>query len=237
MVKKKFKENDIYALEVTDKKSKYFGRYIILIKSKVNNWPNMVNKNLFRFKITKDNKIPYLNEIENLEYIKVCFVNYINSVFRPLKRTDINQKYFELLKLAKKNGDEYGYYYTYLWEIIDFEKKICSNITYLGNKEINKPKVEFIPDNIFHISFLHTFPLEICEFALNSYDKFNLKNDSAFKDGMNVKISKSEFKNILLYFNVLDEVNYDIMNGKKYTNTDEDSLTYVGGEDEDPFEK
>lgn len=233
----KFKENDIYALEIKDNISEYNGKYIILIKGNVEKWPNKFNNKLFRFKMTKDKTIPSLDEIENLDYIKIHCLSYVETLPKLIAKEELNKEYKEKLNLAKNNGDEYGYYYTYLCEIYHTKDDNYSDLIYLGNRKLSKPNDEYIPNSIYDGNIIHTFHSEITEFAVDAYKRYNLKQDISFQEAMPEKRARAIISNVIYFAQAFEQVKKEIAEGKTYKNKNSESLTYVGGKDHDPFEK
>ena len=228
----RFKENDIYALKIEDELSKYNGKYIILIKCSYKGYSKNINKEMFRFKITKDKNIPKLEEINDLEYI-VTYIQHELKKYMPFPSPD--ESFEEFKKERDKVNtypDKYGYLYTCLSSIFLINKNIPENLIYLGNKQLDLPVHEYI--SFSEYGYKMTFKLDnIIKGLVNCYEMYNLKKSSMFSKEV-AEMAKQE---VLGLFEL----------EKKFRKTDfskirfdeeeeiEDSLTYVGGEDEDPF--
>lgn len=234
----KFKDNDIYALEVKDKKSKYHGRYIILIKYSNPEWSNNVNKGLFRFKITRKKALPKLEEINDLEYVITWFEQELGKYF-PWESIP-----FEQLKAKRDKKkvypDKYGYLYIYITEIYWYNKNVPQDLIYIGNTEIEPPEKEYIPFNEYGgVRDYKTWD-NIVEKILKSYEDYNLGKSEWFNEEGAKELKRQwelQIKGLIKldkFVDYLEENNLleDFVGDEERI---EESLTYVGGEDEDPY--
>lgn len=231
----KFKENDIYALKIKDETSEYNGRYIILIKVEVKGWSPSTNKRLFRFKISKDNKLPKLEEINDLEYIKTWVRSYL-SIFLPFDNNMTKKERHQTLKKIEPDLDEYKYLYTYISEIKFVNKNMPKDLIYIGNKKIELPKHEYYL-NWEYGYIMNFYSLEnIVEDLLLCYENYNKKKANIYtKEGVNQvhQRSKRDLKFFAQAYKKLEKAKKNCFNFENEEEI-EDSLTYVGGE-EDPF--
>lgn len=235
----KFKENDIYALEIKNNKSKYNGRYIIIIKCSVLGWEKYKNKKNFRFKITKDKRLPKLEEINDLEYIITHFQHELNKYF-PGEGIP-----FEELKAkrdkVKVYPDKYGYLYTCLTEIYFYNKNIPDDLIYIGNKEIDPPLHEYIPFTEYGYKYQVNSWDNIANNLISKYEDFNLKKSEWYNEEAAERVKNGRIDDIKAriecdrFVKKLEDAGilHKLFEGEERI---EDSLTYVGGEDKDPYE-
>lgn len=232
----KFKENDIYALKIKDETSEYNGRYIILIKVEVKGWSTSTNKRLFRFKISKNNKLPKLEEINGLEYIKTYARSYLD-IFLPYDNRMTKKERYQALKKIKPDLDKYKYLYTYISEVKFVDKNMPKDLIYIGNKEVDIPAHEYYLD--WEYGYIMNFnSLEnIAENLLLCYENYNKKKDIIYtKEGMK-KVHQRSKRDLKFYAQAYKKLEKMENEGFNFDDEEEieDSLTYVGGEDEDPF--
>ncbi len=235
----KFNENDIYALEIKDgDNNEYYGRYIIIIKCSYAEWSKRENKSLFRFKITKDKILPKLEEINDLEYIITHFQHELNKYF-PGEGIP-----FEELKAkrdkVKVYPDKYGYLYTCLTEIYSYNKNIPNDLIYIGNMKVNPPEHEYIPFTEYGYKYqVHSWD-NIVNNLINKYEDFNLKKSEWFNEEAAERVKNGRIDDIKASIEcdrfIKKLENAGILH-KLFEDEEEieDSLTYVGGEDEDPY--
>ena len=228
----KFKENDIFALKIEDETSEYYGRYIILIKCSNSEWEESTNKQLFRFKISKNKTLPQLNEINSLEYI-ITFAQHELKKYLPF---DGCKKFKELKKERDKlqvYPDEYGYLYSFITKIYWVSKNIPKNLIYIGNMVLELPYHEYIPACEYGYIREYSGWKNIEKELINDYKSYNLKQSKIFCKEAATN-AKNEVIDLIKLEKRLETLDYN----KIHLNDEEiieDSLTYVGGEDEDPF--
>ncbi len=240
MVRLKFKENDIYALEIKNINEKYDGRYIIIIKCSIDGWNDNINKRLFRFKITKDKKIPKLEELDDLEYIITHFQHELNKYF-PGEGVPFEELRKKRDKI-KVYPDKYGYLYTCISGIYFVNKDIPNNIMYIGNKKLKLPKHEYIPFTEYGYKCDFRLWNKIVERLVEKYEDYNLGKSKWFTEEGAKVVKKARLYDIGATIECDNLCNYLKEKGildKLFEDEEEieDSLTYVGGEDEDPFEE
>ncbi len=226
----KFKENDIYALKIEDELSKYNGKYIILIKCSYKGYSKSSNKGMFRFKITKDKNIPKLEEINDLEYI-VTFIQYELSKYMPFPGESFEEFKKERDKVITY-PDKYGYLYTCLSSIFLINKNIPKNLIYLGNKQLDLPYHEYIPFSEY--GYLGNFKWDnITQELVKCYEGYNLKKSEMLSKKF-ATMAKQEMLDLIEFEKKIEKIDFSKI---RFDDEEEieDSLTYVGGEDEDPF--
>lgn len=228
----RFKENDIYALKIEDELSKYNGKYIILIKCSYKGYSKSSNKEMFRFKITKDKSIPKLEEINDLEYI-VTYIQHELNKYMPFTSPDES---FEEFKKERDKvityPDKYGYLYTCLSSIFLISKNIPEDLIYLGNKQLDLPFHEYIPFSEY--GYKMTFNWDnITKELVKCYEMYNLKKSSMFSKEA-AEMAKQEVLGLIELEKKFRKIDFSKI---KFDDEEEieNSLTYVGGEDEDPF--
>lgn len=240
MVRLKFKENDIYALEIKNINEKYDGRYIIIIKCTLSEWSNRENNSLFRFKITKDKKIPKLEELDDLEYIITYFQHELEKYFPgegvPFEELRKKRDKFKIYP------DEYGYLYTCISEIYFYNKNVPKDLIYIGNKKLKLPKHEYIPFTEYGYKYQANNWENIVENLIQKYEDFNLRKSEWLNEEAAEKVKNRCLRDIRDTIECDNLCNYLKEKGildKLFEDEEEieDSLTYVGGEDEDPFEE
>lgn len=226
----KFKENDIYALKIEDELSKYNGKYIILIKCNYKGYSKSSNKGMFRFKITKDKNIPKLEEINDLEYI-VTFIQHELSKYMPFPGESFEEFRKERDKVITY-PDKYGYLYTCLSNIFWVNKNVPKDLIYLGNKQLDLPVHEYIPFSEY--GYLGSFKWDyITQELVKCYEMYNLKKSKMFSKEFATK-AKQEMLDLIEFEKKIEKIDFCKI---RFDDEEEieDSLTYVGGEDEDPF--
>lgn len=228
----KFKENDIYALKIEDELSKYNGKYIILIKCSYKGYSKSSNKGMFRFKITKDKNIPKLEEINDLEYI-VTFIQHELKKYMPFP--GFNEPFEEFKKERDKvitYPDKYGYLYTCLSSIFLINKNIPKDLIYIGNKQLDLPVHEYIPFSEY--GYLGSFKWDnITQELVKCYEGYNLKKSKMFSKEF-AAMAKQEMLDLIEFKKKIEKTDFSKIRFDEEEEI-EDSLTYVGGEDEDPF--
>ena len=230
MVKKLLKEskqNDVFALKI-ENESPYKGQYIILIKHFDPEWKD--SNMLFRAKLTKNITMPKTyEEIEELEYIKTKCITY-EERFLPLSGLVPNDILIKERSKTKFYPDEYNYLYQYIFQLSLLRKDDYNNLIYLGNYELSTPKEEYYPfckDAVDLILYR-----DVIKDLLSYYEGLNQKKYLIYDP----EHCKKVHEQAAMHMEVL--LNYDkiiILNEEKGFKR-KDSLTYVGGEDEDPFE-
>lgn len=239
----KFKENDIYALEIKSDNLKYDGRYIIIIKC---SWPKWAkrdgnnDKRYFRFKMTKDKKIPKLEDIENLEYIITYFQHELAKYFpgEGIPFEELKKKRDKV----KLYPDKYGYLYTCISEIFFYKKNIPENLIYIGNKELKLPKHEYIPFTEFGYKYSENTWDNITENLIHKYEYYNLKKSPCFSEEGVKAVKEARLEEIAATIECDKLCKYLEEKGilhKLFEDEEEieESLTYVGEEEEDPFKE
>lgn len=236
----KFKENDIYALKIKNVNSKYNGRYLILIKSSVQGWDKTVNKKTFRFKITKEKSLPKIEEINSLEYIITHFQHELEKYFpgEGIPFEELKKKRDKI----KVYPDKYGYLYTYITEIYFINKDIPKDLIYIGNAEINLPLHEYIPFSEYGYKYQQNSWDNIVNNLIQKYEDYNLKKSKWFTKDKAEIVKKARLDDIASAIECENLCNYLEEKGilhKLFEDEEEieDSLTYVGGEEKDPFEE
>ena len=170
----RFKDNDIYALKIKDKNSKYYGKYIIIIKCSYEGYSKHINKGIFRFKLSKDKKSPKLEEINSLEYV-ITQVQHELMKYMPLPGANITFKeHKKKIDKVVVFPDKYGYLYSCISEIFPLNKNIPKDLIYVGNIILDLPKYEYIPFSEY--GYKGMFKWENIENEIiNCYELFNLK--------------------------------------------------------------
>lgn len=238
----KFKENDIYALKIKNSNEKYNGRYIIIIKISVEGWSNFTNKKLFRFKLTKEKKLPTLNEIDSLEYI-ITFIQYELRKYMPFDgRLPFEERKKEIDRTTVY-PNKYGFLHSYVSKIHDVDKDIPKNIIYIGNKKCKLPNDEYISLCEYGYNYSRNNWENFENDLINLYENNNLEKANVYKPE-NINECKKHYLKLIddyIYFEKLDEVGVidrisDMLDEQGGGRIEEDTLTYVGGEDKDPYE-
>lgn len=228
----KFKENDIYAIKIENKENEYDGEYLILIKVKRKEWLPSTNKHLFRFKITKNKQLPTLKEINNLEYIKTHMLSYL-GIFFPYDSEMTKKERIQEIKKIKPYLDEYKYLYTYISKVKFVYKNIPENLIYIGNKLIDPPVDEYYPSCEYGY-IMSFFSLEnIVEDVLKCYENYNKKKSNIYEKNSSKKIHENYKKDLKFFANTYKEI--EKMDKRDFNEVEtEESLTYVGEDDEEP---
>ena len=228
----KFKDNDIYALKIKDKDSKYYGKYIIIIKCSYEGYPKHINKGIFRFKLSKDKSIPKLEEVNNLEYI-ITQVQHELMKYMPLPGANVSFKDHKKKRdKIKVYPDEYGYLYSCISEIFPLNKNIPKDLIYIGNVVLDLPKYEYIPFSDYGYKGMFKWE-NIEKEIINCYELFNLEKSKMFSKEV-AESRKREMLDLIEFHKKLEKIDFSKI---KFADEEEieDSLTYVGGEDKDPF--
>lgn len=236
----KFKDNDIYALKIENVNKEYNGRYIVIIKCSIPGWNKNVNKNLFRFKITKDKKLPKLEDINVLEYIITHFQHELEKYFpgEGIPFEELRKKRDKV----KVYPDKYRYLYTCISEIYFVNRDIPENLIYIGNKKLELPKHEYIPFCEYGFKYQTNYWKDIIENLIKKYEDFNLGKSEWLNKEAAEKVKNRCLRDIKAAIecdNLCKKLKEKGILHKLFEGEEEmeDSLTYVGGEDEDPFEE
>lgn len=251
----KLKENDVYALKITGTKEEYNGRYIILIKTSVKGWSKSINKSLFRLKITKEKRLPTLDEIKELDYVIVNLVHELELISMDVKYgkdKDYPTSYEETMDRIKKKisnikiyPDNYGYVSSYLMGIRFNTEKIPEEFIYLGNRKYDRPENEFIPYSEFDRNSIRMLYREgFIPWLIMLYELYNLKSSEMYTDKAYERIKSNYFEEMRIHnlFRKMNETGLTEKIAKMLDEIDggrieEDTLTYVGGEDKDPYDE
>ena len=231
---RKWKNGDTFAVKI--KEGEYQGRYLILIRYENLEWEDTKPVS-FRVKITSNNKLPKTqHEIEELEYIQTYLEPY-RERFYTFCVIISNEDIIKERSKVKFYPDKNGFMKVYLFEILFRRKELeeLNNFIYLGNYEFSTPREEYIPFSPYcgvNYDFLTRLETKL----ITCYKNYNLKQLSYYTeegqrtwDGWGTDIPPS-----------MEEVRkFCKMMGLNFDDEEEteDSLTYVGGEDEDPFKK
>lgn len=238
---KRFKENDIYALEIKNISEEYNGRYIIIMKASVDEWNPTTNRHLFRFKITRDKKLPTIDEINDLEYI-ITHVQHEYEKYFP-KNSSFGTFYHQMEIMDKMivYPDKYDYIYSYVSEIFFITKGFPTDLIYIGNINCDLPEKEYIPLCEYGHSYTRGTWENIISDLIKLYEDYNLKKSRIFtiefseanRKGLE-KMMKAE-----IYFDKLDEIGITqkLIEMLPEEKSKRGRLTYVGGEDKDPYRK
>lgn len=236
----KFKENDIYALEIKNVNDKYNGRYIIIIKCSQPEWTKRENKCIFRFKITKEKRLPKIEEINDLEYIITHFQHELEKYFPgegiPFKELK------EKRDKVKVYPDKYGYLYTYITEIFWVNQDIPQDLIYIGNAKMDLPHNEYMPFTEYGYKYQPKSWDNIVNNLIQKYEDYNLGKSEWFTKEKAEIVKKARLKDIGATIECENLCNYLEEKGilhKLFEDEEEieDSLTYVGEEEEDPFKE
>lgn len=227
----KFKENDIYALEITGAKEEYNGRYIILIKTSVKGWSKSINKNLFRLKITKEKRLPTLDEIKELDYVIVNLVHELKLVSMDVKygrEKEYPTSYEETMDRIKKklnnikvNKDSYGYMHLYLIAIYFNTEIMPEEFIYLGNRKYNLPENEFIPyseSDECNIGVIYM--KEFIPWLILIYKLYNIKSSHMFTDEAYRRAKRDYFRDMELH-DFIRKINENSLKEKLFAMLDE----------------
>lgn len=232
---KKWVKGDTFALKIKDNRD-YKDKYLLFIKYDNPSWD--IDKNVFSFraKITNDNYLPSNKEqIDNLEYIQTSHTFYCKRFF-PFSGLISNEELIKERSKVKFYPDENGYLDIYIFNICFQRKNLfyLDDFIYLGNFDLLEPNHEYVPFHKYNrteFNFLSTLE----ERLLKCYEDYNLKKSPIYSKeilsmiepwGTEVPPSKEEIEAILKEKNISFD-DEEIV---------EDSLTYVGGEEEDPYE-
>ena len=181
-LKKNWVEGDTFAIKIDRPKSKYNGRYLILIKH-VYGFELTRNYVMFRVKLTKGKKIPTTKEeIEKLEYIKT-YVEPKEARFLPVKSGKTLQQAFEEDKKNTYQFDEYGFLNCYNANFYIKPGFSCDEFKYIGNFDITPPEDEWIDENSFWIYFLDkTDEKNYVNKLLKNYEDNNLRKSQKYTE-------------------------------------------------------
>lgn len=231
---KKWKVGDTFAYKIKNDE-RYKGRYIILIRYENLEWEPVNNNYSFRAKLTIDDTLLKTNEeLEKLEYIKPRVTLYSDR-FLPFSGLISDEKLIKERSKVKFYPDEWGMLDVYTFDIY-FSRKylnILNEFIYLGNYNLKGPEKEYIPFSRYNAGF---YSIERIENILEDYERYNLKKSWIYEDE-----NKKSIEELTTYIPPnLDEVKewckkmgFDFSKEKRK----KDSLTYVGGEDVDPYEE
>lgn len=168
-----WKIGDVFAYKLDNeliKAHEFYGKYLIIIKTDETIWYPKHIIPVVKFKITKNEIIPKtIEEINNLEYIQSFFAPLYDELF-------LNP---ELRNLPR---DEYGFTPSYEIKIITTSKRVIpQKLIYIGNfnREIEKPKIEYISKDKIGISAIHWKELE--SKIIYFYEQFNKRKSDIYK--------------------------------------------------------
>ena len=230
MVKKLLKEseqNDVFALKI-ENESPYKGQYIILIKHFNSEWQD--SNMLFRAKLTKNKTIPETyEELEELEYIKIKCITY-EERFLPLSEKALDDILIKERSKTKFYPDEYNYLYQYVFQLSLSRKDDYNNLIYLGNYELSTPKEEYYPFVKEAVDLI--LYRDVIENLLSYYEGLNQKGYLIYDPAHCKKVHEQAAIHMEVLLNYDKIITLNEEKGIKRKN----SLTYVGGEDKDPFE-
>lgn len=230
---KKWKVGDTFAYKIKNDE-RYKGRYIILIRYENPEWEPVNNNYSFRAKLTIDGALPETKEeLEKLEYIEPRVTHYSNR-FLPFSGLIPDEELIKERSKVKFYPDEYGLLDVYTFDIY-FSRKylnILNEFIYLGNYNLKNPEKEYIPFDRNNAGY---YLIERIENILEDYERYNLKKSPLYVDE-----NKKSIEEITTYVPPNPEevrkwckkMGFDFSKEKRK----KDSLTYVGGEDEDPYE-
>lgn len=181
-------EGDTFAVKIDCPKSKYNGRYLILIYHLyVKNLP--MDSETFRVKITKDKKIPTTKEeIEKLEYIKTNVMPYEARLLPRIVGYTLDQAIEE----DKENTyylDEFGYLSSYRLLLFVGKKRRITQFEYIGNFDITPPKDEWFDNSLSGYSNLERNNVEYINYIddlVRYYEDYNLRKSKIYTE----KVSK-----------------------------------------------
>lgn len=143
--------------------------------------------------------------------------------------------------MVEKNGkkiiseykpDEYGYLNTYIFEIYIKKYFVPDYVRFIGNFEIIPPIDEYIPITRFSRVPLSTWETLIPD-LINAYENYNLRKLNIYQPEGNKKFHESSKQDLNIFLEVLEEL--PKMNIVEDEKVKKNTLTYVGGEDVDPY--
>ena len=218
-------KNDVFALKI--EKPIYKEQFLILIKHINPKWNNNM---LFRAKLTKNKTIPETyEELEELEYIKIKCVPY-EERFLPLSEKALDDILIKERSKTKFYPDEYNYLYQYVFQLSLSKKDDYNNLIYLGNYELSTPKEEYYPFVKEAVDLI--LYRDVIENLLSYYEGLNQKGYLIYDPAHCKKVHEQAAIHMEVLLNYDKIITLNEEKGIKRKN----SLTYVGGEDKDPFE-
>lgn len=229
---KKWLDGDAFAIKI-EEEGQYKGRYIILIRYENSEWEQNGDIS-FRAKISNSTELPKTKaQIEELDYIIVRITWYGDRLL-PIDASQV--ELIEKRKKVKYYPDKYGNLNTYIFDI-HMERNylnILDEMIYLGNFKLKTPFDEYIPFTRHNAGFnlLHNNTSRL----IKAYEDYNLQKSIIYdekntRDYQNIKTNiMPDPKEILEMWKSLG-VDFTKEKPRK-----KDTLTYVGGEDKDPYE-
>lgn len=195
-----WQNGDVFALKITDKRSKYYGMYLILIKVfHLQEYYDKKNCFSFRAKLWQSKELPTLDEINNLEYIKTAYRHYATR-FLPIEGNVTYDEWVKKKKHLKFYPDEYNYLYSYYFTLDRKKKDKFDDFFYIGNAIIAPIKEEYITAPDIGIEpFLGKD--ELTQELPKLYEKYNLKKGDIYDPKQHAIIEK----NIELFMKVIKE--------------------------------
>lgn len=228
---KNSKNNDVFAKKIQSENEEFNSRYWLFVRSIPNIFSIKSKIPMFRVMITREKELPNsLEEMNKLEYVQVGIEDYIYA--------QDNQKENSIDKQILC-PDEFGYLPIFREGFIPTsERNYPEDLIYLGNYDLDLPKFEYILNEDCILST--TFWRDVDTVLIENYLKYNKRNPSIY----NHELAERRRKNYLLNKKIHEQVekhsewliaNYGdeiekILAEEPYT---EDSLTYVGPNDEE----
>lgn len=187
--RKNWVEGDAFALKVENTETKYDGKYIILIKSEQRDgYKETPCRKYFRAKITQTDNIPDNKEkIEKLEFIKFGCIS-MSMRFFPINALKSTDEQIKEKSKVKVYPDEYGYLYTYIFDILFDRNTDISDMKYIGNYKIDTPKTEFFPFDYMNVQGSY-YPFLI-EKLIKHYKEYNLKESDIYDKDATIGVHK-----------------------------------------------
>ena len=111
-------------------------------------------------------------------------------------------------------------------------KNIPKDLIYIGNKHLDLPVHEYIPFSEY--GYLGSFKWDnITQELVKCYEGYNLKKSKKFSKEF-AAMAKQEMLDLIEFKKKIEKTDFSKI---RFDDEEEieDSLTYVGGEDEDPF--
>ena len=228
---KEAKNNDVFAKQIHSEDPKYDGRYFLFIRSIVEEYQQSKEFPMYRVKITDQKEIPKSEEeINKLEYIQLGIEDEITAIDDQKKEYARKQTLYP---------DEFGYVPLYRESFMPLsERKYPEDIVYLGNFDITPPAKEYIWDDskYYRVIVLEEVDTELIE----RYKTYNLRDTKIY----NHELAEIRRNNYRMHQQILEEVERHskeilekygdeinkILENEPYI---EDSLTYVGSDEED----
>ena len=133
-------DGDTFAVKIENTNTEYDGRYIILNKYSMPKGNPKIN--YFRAMITLNEDYPSLDQINNLEYIKIIYRTFYERYY-PLSGGETFAECVMRKSHLKFYPDEYNYLYSYTIEFDVKGNKDVQKMKYIGNKIIDAPYDEY----------------------------------------------------------------------------------------------